>query len=188
MLTHNDLKKGVMAVIDGEPYEIMESQSVKMAQRRPVIQSKIKNLITGRTIERNFQQGDVFEEAELEKFEVKFLYSHKERYFFCEKDNPGKRFDLSQEQVGSGAKFLKPNQIVESITFQDRIIRISLPIKIQLKVVEAPPGVLGDRAQGGTKAVVLESGAQINAPLFVEEGDILEINTDNGEYTRRVEK
>lgn len=187
MLTHNDLKKGVMAVIDGEPYEIIESQSVKMAQRRPIIQSKIKNLITGRTTERNFQQGDTFEEAEIDKFEIKFLYSHKDKYFFCEKDNPGKRSNLSQGQVGPGAKFLKPNQIVEKVSFQDKIIKISLPIKIQLKVIEAPPGVMGDRAQGGTKAVTLESGAQINVPLFVKEGDVLEINTDTGEYVKRVE-
>jgi len=185
MLTHNDLKKGIMAVIDGEPYEILESQAVKMAQRKPVIQSKIKNLITGRTTERNFQQGDTFQEAELVKSEIKFLYSRKERYFFCEKDNPSKRFDLSLEQVGQSARFLKPNQIVEEITFEDKIIKISMPIKVQLKVIEAPPGVMGDRAQGGTKAVVLESGSQINVPLFIEEGDILEINTDTGEYVKR---
>ena len=187
MLTHNDLKKGVMAVIDGEPYEIMESQSVKMAQRRPIIQSKIKNLITGRTTERNFQQGDTFEEAELIKLDKKFLYFHKDRYFFCETDNPSKRFDLGLEQIGQSAKFLKPNQVVEVVTFQDKLIKISLPIKIQLKVIEAPPGVMGDRAQGGTKSVTLESGAQINVPLFIEQDDIIEINTETGEYTKRVE-
>ncbi|MEK9134796.1 MAG: elongation factor P [Patescibacteria group bacterium] len=187
MLTHNDLKKGIIAVIDGEPYEIIESQSVKMAQRRPIIQSKIKNLITGRTTERNFQQGDTFEEAELIKLEKKFLYFHKDRYFFCDADNPSKRFDLSLEQIGQGAKFLKPNQIMEVVTFQDKIIKISLPIKIQLKVIEAPPGVMGDRAQGGTKSVTLESGAQINVPLFIEQDDVIEINTETGEYTKRVE-
>ena len=185
MLTHNDLKKGVIAVIDSEPYEIMESRPMKMAQGRPVIQSKIKNLITGRTVERNFQQGDTFEEAELIKSEAKFLYSHKGRYFFCEKDNPGKRFELDRKQIGESAKFLKPNQIVEGIIFQNKIIRISLPIKVQLKVTEAPPGVIGDRAQGGTKAVILESGAQINVPLFIKEDDIIEINTETGEYIKR---
>ena len=188
MLTHNDLKKGIIAVIDGEPYEIIESQSVKMAQRRPIIQSKIKNLITGRTTERNFQQGDTFEEAELIKLEKKFLYFHKDRYFFCDADNPSKRFDLGREQIGQGAKFLKPNQIMEVVTFQDKIINVKLPIKMELKVVEAPPAIRGNTAQGGTKTITLETGAQIQAPLFINEGDIIRVNTQTGEYDERIEK
>lgn len=187
MLAHTDLKKGVQFILDGQPCEIMEANSMKKAQRRPVVQTKIKNLITGNVIERNIQQGEVFQEAELIKMEAKFLYSHRDRYFFCEANNPAKRFDLSPEQVGPQFKFLKPNQIIEAVIFEEKIINIILPIKVQLKVTEAPPGVQGDRAQGGTKQVTLETGAQINVPLFVEEGDVVEVNTDTGEYVKRVE-
>lgn len=188
MLTHSDLKKGVRIILDGEPYEVLESMPLKKAQRRVVIQTKIKNLITGNVFERNFHQGDSFEEAEISKFEAKFLYSHKGRYFFAEKEDPAKRFDFSEEQIGPASKFLKPGQIVEGLSFQDKIINISLPIKVQLKVIEAPPAYRGDRAQAGTKTVTLETGAKINAPLFIEEGDIIEINTEKEEYVQRVGK
>jgi len=187
MITHTDLRKGVQIVIDNEPYEILESSPMKKAQRRVVIQTKIKNLLTGNVLVRNFHQGETFEEAGIEKKEAKFLYCHKDKYFFSEKDNPSKRFDLGQELIGEAARFLKPEQMVEEIQFQGKTINISLPIKVQLKVTEAPPGIKGDRAQGGTKTVTLESGAKINVPLFVEQGDVIELNTETGEYTRRVE-
>ena len=187
MITHNDLKKGVRIILDGQPYEVLESNSLKKAQRRPVVQTKLRNLITGNVAEKNVQQGEVFEEAEIVKLKAKFLYSHRGRYFFCEEENPVKRFDLSSEQIGYKAKFLKQNLPIEALIFDEKIISVLLPIKLQLKVTEAPPGVQGDRAQGGTKSVTLETGATADVPLFVEEGDIIEINTDTGEYTRRVE-
>ena len=187
MLTHSDLRKGVQVILDNEPYEILEASPMKKAQRRVVIQTKIKHLISGSVLDRNFHQGDVFEEADIVKKEAKFLYNHRDRYFFSEISDSSKRFDLSEELIGEGVGFLKQNQIVEEIQFQGKTINISLPIKVQLKVAEAPPGIRGDRAQGGTKSVVLETGASINVPLFVQQGDIIELNTETKEYTRRVE-
>ncbi|MBI2041445.1 MAG: elongation factor P [Candidatus Nealsonbacteria bacterium] len=187
MLTHTDLKKGIRIILDGQPFEVMEANSLKKAQRRPVVQTRIKNLISGNVFDRNFQQGEVFEEAEIIKLKAKFLYLHRDHYFFCEESNPSKRFELSLEQIGTQAKFLKPNQPIEALIFDEKIIGVVLPIKVNLKVTEAPPGVQGDRAQGGTKTVVLESGGTADVPLFVEEGDVIEINTDTGEYTKRVE-
>jgi len=187
MLSHTDLKRGVQIILDGEPYEILESSAMKKAQRRPVIQSRIRSLLTGNVFERNFQQGDVFEEADLNKFEIKFIYTNKGKFYFSEKDNPSKRFELAKEQIGLGAEFLKPNQILTGILFQEKFINVILPIKVQLKVTEAPPGIKGDRAQGGTKTVILETGAKVNTPLFVETGDIIEVNTETGDYVRRTE-
>jgi len=187
MLTHNDLKKGVKIILDGEPYEIIEAAPLKKAQRRVVIQTKIKNLITGNVFDKNFHQGEAFEEAELSKFEAKFIYSHQGRFFFSEKNNPAKRFDLTAEQIGKSHQFLKPNQIVEGVEFEEKIINISLPIKIQLKVIEAPPGIKGSRSQSGTKQVKLETGATINVPLFIKSGDIVEVNTETQEYVRRID-
>lgn len=188
MLTHTELKRGVQVILEGEPYEILESSSLKMAQRRPVIQSRIKSLITGKTVERNFQQGDTFQEAEISKKEMKYIYNHRDKYVFCDVDDPSKRFEFTKEQFGENIQFVKSNEVVTVLVFQDKIIRISLPIKVQLKVTDAPPGFKGDTAQGGTKLVTLETGATVQAPLFIETGDILEINTDTGEYSKRVEK
>ncbi len=188
MLTHTDLKRGTRFILDGEPYEVLEASQMKMAQRRPVIQSKIKNLLNGNVYERNFQQGDVFDEAELEKIGVKYLYNTKGNYFFCEEKDPSKRFSFTEEKLGASAKFLKPNEVIDGVVFDEKIINIVPPIKVQLKVKQSPPGIKGDRAQGGTKAVTLENGTEINVPLFIEEGDVVEINTESGEYVKRVEK
>jgi len=187
MLTHNDLKKGARFILDEQPYEVLESQPLKVAQGKAVIQTKVRNLLSGSVFVKNFHQGDTLEEAEMEKIEAKFIYQRKGKFVFSEIKNPSNRFELTEEQIGSGAKFLKPNQELTAIKFQDKIVNIVLPIKIQLRVVESPPGLKGGRAQAGNKTVILESGAQINTPLFIEQGDIIEINTENGEYVRRVE-
>jgi elongation factor P len=187
MIDYSQLKKGVKIVLDGEPYEVLESSPLKKAQRRVVIQTKIKSLLDGKVLEKNFHQGDVFEEADLEKIELKFLYSYRDKFFFCLKDNPSQRFFLTSEQIGEKSRFLKTNQIVEGLKFEGKIINILLPIKISLKVIEAPPGVKGNRAEGGSKQITVETGAKINAPLFIKEGDIIEINTEDGSYIRRVE-
>jgi len=186
MLTHTDLRPGVEFIYEGQPWVVLEAHLMKMAQRRPVIQSKIKNLIDGRVQEKNFQQGDVFNEADLEKKEIKFIFQNKGQYTFSEVLNASKRIVFSEAQVGTGAKYLRPNEIVVGIVFAGKIINFNLPIKVNLKVKETPPGIKGDRAQGGTKEATLESGAVIQVPLFIEEGDIIEINTELGQYVKRV--
>ncbi|MEK7659164.1 MAG: elongation factor P [Patescibacteria group bacterium] len=184
----NNLKTGTFFILEGQPYEVLYSQHLKMQQRRPVMQTRIKNLLTGKMIEKNFQQSDYFEEADIQKKEVKFLYSHREEFWFSEINDSSKRFKLGKEIIGESAGFLKPNTIIASLLFNDKIINIDLPVKIDFKVIEAPPSVRGNTAQGGTKQVKLETGALINAPLFIEEGDIIRVNTQTGEYAERVEK
>src|SRR5271165_3939047 len=133
MLTHTDLKPGVQFIYEGQPWEVLTADMMKMAQRRPVIQSKIKNLIDGRVQEKNFQQGDVFEEADLQKKDIKFLYQSKGQYWFCEIKDPSKRFFFSENQIGTQAKYLRPNEIVIGIVFDEKIINFKLPIKVSLK-------------------------------------------------------
>ena len=186
MLSHTDLKKGTQFILDGSPWEVLSAEAMKMAQRRPVIQSKIKNLIDGKVQERNFQQGDMFDEADLQKKDIKFLYQSKGQYWFCEIKDPSKRFFFTEEQIGTQAKYLRSNEIVTGIVFDEKIINFKLPIKVEIKIKESAPGIKGDRAQGGTKEAVLESGAIIQVPLFINEGDMIEINTETGEYVRRV--
>jgi elongation factor P len=185
MLSYFDLRKGTQFILEGEPYEILEFQQMQKAQDIVVAQTKIRNLITGKVFERNFHKRDVFEEAELEKTEAKFIYQHRGKFVFSESKNPANRFELTQEQIGTGAEFLKPGEFVTEIKFRGKTINVVLPIKIRLKVVESPPGLKGNRAQSGTKSVKLESGASINVPLFVEEGDVIEVNTQTGEYVKR---
>jgi elongation factor P len=186
MLSHTDLHKGVQFIYEGQPWEVLEAEAMKMAQRRPVIQSKIRNLVDGRVQSQNFQQGDMFDEADLQKKDIKFLYQTKGQYWFCEINDPSKRFFFTEDQIGTQAKYLKSNEIVTGILFDEKIITFKLPIKVTLKIKESAPGVKGDRAQGGTKSAVLESGTEIQVPLFIEEGDTIEINTETGEYVRRV--
>ncbi|MFA4998852.1 MAG: elongation factor P [Candidatus Paceibacterota bacterium] len=187
MISHIELKKGLIIVIEGSPYQIIESAPQRCAQRRLMIQTKLKNLINGNVLEKTVHQGETFEEADIIKLKAKFLYSHRDKFIFCEEKDPSKRFELSQEQIGDTAMYLKPNTLLEALIFQDKVINVLTPIKAQLKVKEAPPGIRGDRAQGGTKTVILETGAQINVPLFIETDDVVEINTETGEYVRRVE-
>ena len=206
MIGMNDLKIGTFFIIEGQPFEVLFSQHLKMQQRRPVMQTKIKNLLTGKIIEKNFQQSDYFEEADIQKKEVKFLYSHRDEFWFSETDDStaiphrfargetaepstsSKRFKLGNDIIGEASQFLKPNTLISALLFNDDIINIKLPVKMDFKVVEAPPSTRGNTAQGGTKQVKLETGAVIDVPLFINEGDIVRINTQTGEYTERVEK
>jgi elongation factor P len=187
MLGYFDLRNGIRFIYDGEPYEVLEFNQMKKAQREGIAQVKMKNMISGKVVERSFHENDSFEEADLQKLRAKYVYNHRDKFFFCQEQDPSKRFDLSVEQIGPGFKFLKQGMVIDALLFESNIISVSLPIKVQLKVTDAPPGIKGDRAQGGVKTVILETGAQINAPLFVETGDVIEINTETGEYTRRAE-
>ena len=187
MLGYFDLRKGVKFILEGQPYEVLEFQQISKAQDVVVARTKIRNLINGKILEKSFHQGDTFEETELEKIEVKFLYSHRGKFCFSEATDPSKRFELTEDQIGESVKFLKANQVLTGVRFQGKIINIIIPIKVQLKVIEAPPGVKGERAQSGTKQVTLETGAILNVPLFIKQDDIIEVNTETGEYVRRIE-
>ena len=187
MISHTDLKRGIIFIFNGAPYKVIESQIVFKGRGRSVVQAKIKNLTTGNVLSQTFHQGQNFDEAEVVKKKIKYLYFHREEYFFSEINDPSKRFSLSKEDIGPAFKFLKPNQEVEALIFEDKIIGINLPIKMQFKVTEAPPGIRAGRAEAGTKQVKIEGGAEISVPLFIKEGDIIEINTEDGQYVRRVE-
>lgn len=188
MLTMNDLAKGVIILYENQPYEIMEARHLRMQQRRPVMQTRMKNLLTGVAIERNFQQADVFEEADVEKKKVLFLYGHRGEFVFQDGNDPKTRFAIPESIIEDKIKWLKPKTSVETVFFNEKVISVSIPIKMDFVVKEAPPGLRGDTAQGGTKAVTLETGAIIQAPLFIEEGDIVQVNTTTGEYAERVRK
>ena len=188
MLNYFDLRKGVQFIVEGQPYEVLEFKQMGKAQDVVVAQTKIKNLNNGKTVLRSFHQSDTFEEADIQKFDAKFIYGRNGKYIFSEARDPSKRFELMEDQIGEGVRFLKSNEVVVGLKFKDKVINIAFPVKVQLRVKDAPPGVQGDRSQGGTKTVTLETGATINVPLFVQTDDIVEVNTEKGEYARRVGK
>lgn len=184
----NDLKPKTFFILEGQPYVALETHHLKMQQRRPVVQTKMRNLVNGKIIERNFAQSDTFEEADITKRNVKFLYNSKGEYWFCAENDPSKRFQLSTDLLGKSANFLKANTIVEALYFNEDVIDVALPVKMDFKVIEAPPAIKGDTATGGNKQVVIETGANVNAPLFINEGDTIRINTETGDYVERVSK
>lgn len=185
MLDYNEIKERKYIIVDDEPYEVLASHVFRKQQRKPVNQTKLKNLISGRVIERSFHQAEKVHEAEIEIKNIKYLYNNKGEYWFCEEKDPSKRFNLKEEFL-IGIKYIKTNSIIEAKLFDGQVFGIKVPIKVQLKVTEAPPAVKGNTATGATKTVVLETGATTNTPLFVNEGDIIEVNTETGEYTSRV--
>lgn len=188
MLSYGELKKGVLFVLDGQPYEVQESGFLRMQQRKAVMQTKIKNLITGKVLDRNWQASDEFEEAEIDRKNAVFIYKSKNEYWFHEEGNPKNRFSLTEEMLGDPAKFLKPNTPITTLVFKEKVIRVMLPVKMDFVVTEAPPAVKGNTAQGGNKSVEIEGGARISVPLFINTGDVIRINTDSGEYVERVDK
>jgi elongation factor P len=188
MLSYNELKIGTMFKFEGTPYEVLEYEFLRMQQRKPVAKTRIKNLLTGQVIERNFHQNEALEEIEVEKKPITYLYSHRGEFWFCEKGNPKNRFKLEETKIGPAARFLKPNSEVLSLVLDEQILSVKAPIKVELKVTETPPGEKGNTAQGGTKTATLETGAEVAVPLFINTGDIVRINTDTGLYVERAEK
>jgi elongation factor P len=186
MYDYNEITVRKFIVFEGEPYEVMSSHIFRKQMRKPVNDTKLKNLLNGRIVEHSFGATDKVHTAEIDSKKIKFLYANKGEWWFCEENNPAARFKISDSVLGNSGKFLKPNSIVEASLFDEQIFRIDLPIKIELMVKEAPPVLRGDSSKSGNKLVVLETGAGLNVPMFVVEGDIVRINTETGEYVERV--
>lgn len=193
MLEYSEIKERKVIIFNNEPCEVLESHVARTQQRKPQNQVKLKSLITGRTYNTTFQSSDSAEEAAIDKKEIKFLYHNKGEFWFADPKDPSKRFKLEAILIGDLAKYLKENTLVTAMTFEqdddeERIIKIILPIKVEFKVKEAPPAVKGNTAQGGNKVAILENGTSVSVPLFINEGDVIMINTTTGEYSERVSK
>ncbi|MBU6427058.1 elongation factor P [Patescibacteria group bacterium] len=188
ILEYNEITEKKFIVMDGTPYEVLSSHVFRKQQRKPVNATKLKNLMTGKVTEYSFHQSEKAEEAEIDSKEVKYLYNNRGKWWFSEVSDPSKRFEVAEEAVGSQGKFLKPNTAVKQLLFREKPMGFQFPITVELKVTEAPPAIKGDTATGGQKVVTVETGATVNAPLFVNEGDIIRVNTDTGEYRERVNK
>ena len=177
-----------MFVYEGSPYEVISFAFLRMQQRKPVAQTEIKNLITGKILQRNFHMNETFEEVEIDRIPMKYLYNTKGQFWFSDVKDPSKRVSLTEEVLGKPALFTKVNTPVDAIKWGEKIIAINFPIKAELKVTDTPPGEKGNSASNTTKNAKLETGAEIQVPMFVNNGDIIRVNTAEGTYVERVEK
>lgn len=197
MLEYSEILERKYIIFNNEPYEVLTSHVFRKQQRKPVNATKLRNMITGKITEQSFHQSEKVEEADITTKEAKFLYKNKGEFWFVDPKDPAKRFKIEETLIGPQAKFLKPNSIAEVLVFKSdnddedsegMMIGTKLPIKVELKVTDAPPAMKGDTATGGSKQITLETGAIINAPLFVNENDTVIVNTETGEYVERAKK
>ena len=190
-LQYNEIREKKIIIHDDEPCEVVESHVARTQQRKPQNQVKLRSLISGKVFPATFHVSDSADEADMENREVTFLYHNKGEYWFCDPADKSKRFKLEESLLGNTVKFLKENSNVTALVWtneddEEKIIKLSMPIKMEFKVKEAPPAVRGDTSKGGIKVIILENGAKLNAPMFVNEGDVIRVNTETGDYVERV--
>lgn len=187
-LQYNELTPKKTVIMDGDPYVVLDNTTIKKGRGKASNNVKMKNLRSGGVVELTFHQSDVLEEAELQKRDVKYLYHNKGEYWFCLPENPGDRFHLTDDVVGDLGNFVKENSIVQAVVFNDEIMSVLTPIKVELKVKEASEAVKGNTSSGATKEVTLETGLVLQVPQFINQGDVISVNTELKQYSERVSK
>ena len=191
MLEYSEIREKKIIIYEDEPCEVMEAHVARTQQRKPQNQVKLKSLLSGRTFTVTFHASDKADEAEIIKRDVKFLYANKGEYWFTDPEDPKNRFKLDEKIIGDSVKFLKSNENVGAMVWdndgEEQIISIKLPVKMEFIIKEAPPSIKGNTANGGGKIVVLENGINISVPFFLEAGDKIRVNTETGEYVERVQ-
>jgi len=189
-LQYSEIREKKIIIHNDEPCEVVESHVARTQQRKPQNQVKLRSLISGKVFPATFHVADSADEADIIKRDVTFLYTNKGEYWFCDPNDKSKRFKLDAALIGDASKFLNPNGNVTALVWdnddEEKVIKLSLPIKMNFKVKEAPPAVRGDTSKSGNKIITLENGAILNAPMFIKEGDVVSVNTETGEYVERV--
>lgn len=188
VLSYNEITLKKVIIYADEPYLVTASHVFRKQQRKPVNITKLKNLKSGRVVEVTFHQNENAEEAELETRAVTYIFSKPGEYWFHTAGKPAERFSLSEDLVGDQGRFLKERSDIDALLFNEEIIGLKFPIKAELKVKEAMPAVKGNTSSGAQKEVTLETGAKIMVPMFINEGDLVSINTETGQYSERIEK
>ncbi|MGI5826863.1 MAG: elongation factor P [Patescibacteria group bacterium] len=184
MLSISEIKPGRVIKINNQPYVVTKTDHHKMGRGGAVLKTKLRNLIDGRVLDQTFQGVQQAEEAETETKKANYLYKDAEQVFFMDNES-FEQFSLDLESIGDQAKFLKDGTDVSVLYFEGKPVTIELPIKMEFKVVSAPPGVKGNSAGNVNKQVEIETGATISVPMFINEGDIIRINTESGDYVER---
>jgi elongation factor P len=187
MYDSSDLRKGLKIEIDGDPYVIVKFEFSKPGKGQALYKCKLKNMLSGAQFDRTFRSGDKFNPANLQELEMEYLYSDGEQYCFMNTSTYGQDF-LTKDQVGDSINFLKENTVCNVLFFQEIPIGVTLPNFVDLRIVQADPWAKGDTATGSTKPATLETGYIVQVPPFVEEGELVRIDTRTGEYAERVKE
>ena len=186
MVSAGDFKNGLTVEIEGDIYQIIESQHVKPGKGAAFVRAKIKNLVSGAITERTFRPQEKMSKAHIDRLEMQYLYNDGELFHFMNNDT-FEQIALDKNEIGDTLKFIKENEIVQMLSHEGKIFGIEPPTTVQLTIIETEPGLRGDTAQGrAVKPATVETGARVNVPLFVENGETIKIDTRTGEYVGRV--
>jgi elongation factor P len=185
MISTGDLRKGITIELDGTLYSVLDYQHIKMGRGSAQVRLKLRDVRAGHTIERTFQAGEKFSRARLDRHPMQFLYEDGGLYYFMNTETYDQT-PLTKDQVGDALLYLKENESVDLLTYGDEPIEIELPTTVDLKVVRTEPGFKGDTTSGATKPATLETGLVVQVPLFVDEGNVVKVDTRTGEYLTRV--
>ena len=185
MIDAGELRKGAVIELDGDIFQILEYQHVKMQQRQPVVKLKLRGVRSGNFIEKNFQSGDKVAAVFLEHRPVQYLYNDGHLYYFMDSETY-EQFVLAPDQIGDDTRFLREGLALEIVTCKGDTVSVELPASVELRVAETDPGFKGDRATAGTKPAKLETGVTLQVPLFVNTGDVVKINTRTGAYLEKI--
>jgi elongation factor P len=184
----NEFKAGLKILIDGDPNSIVENEFVKPGKGQAFSRVKVKNLKTGRVVEKTYKSGDTVEAADVMDVDMEFLYADGEFYHFMMTDGSFEQHAADTKAVGDAVKWLKEQEVYVITLFNGAPLAVTPPNHIELQVVQTDPGLKGDTAQGGSKPATLSTGAVVSVPLFIEEGEILRVDTRSGDYVSRASK
>jgi len=185
MVTAGDFKNGLTIVVEGKVCQIVEFQHVKPGKGAAFVRTKFKDIINGGVVERSFRPTEKFDSAIIERVDMQYLYTDGELFHFMNNESY-EQIALNAETVGDSLKFVKENETVKVCSVNGKVFAIEPPLFVELEITETEPGFKGDTAQGATKPAIVETGAQVSVPLFVDQGNKIKIDTRTGEYMSRV--
>ena len=185
MISAGDFKNGVTVEIDGNIYQILEFQHVKPGKGAAFVRTKLKNIISGGVVEKTFRPTEKFPKAHIDRKDMQYLYRDGDLFNFMDVETYD-QIALNEDVVGDSLKFVKENEVVKMCSHNGNVFSVEPPLFVELAITETEPGFKGDTAQGATKPATVETGAIVMVPLFVEQGDVLKIDTRSGEYLSRV--
>ncbi len=185
MVSAGDFRNGLTVEIDGSVYQVVDFQHVKPGKGAAFVRTKLKNIMDGGFIEKTFRPSEKFPQAHIERTDMQYLYFDGELYNFMHPET-FEQIAVDGETVGDAMELVKENEKVRILAYEGKVFAIEPPLFVELEITETEPGFKGDTATGGTKPAVVETGAQVNVPLFIEIGDVISIDTRTGEYMKRV--
>ncbi|MCR5059496.1 MAG: elongation factor P [Saccharofermentans sp.] len=184
MISAGDFRNNMCFEMDGQVYQVVEFQHVKPGKGAAFVRTKYKNVKTGSVVERSFNPNEKFEQAQLERRDMQYLYNDGELYYFMDQETYDQT-PIAADKIGDGIKFLKEEMICKILSYKGEIFSVELPITVELKIIECEPGVKGDTATNVTKYATLETGATVKVPLFINQDEIIRVDTRTGEYLER---